>query len=174
MSENKNWESGIMNHESGIMNKFSFILPLALVIGVGVFLFVSINRDNDSKDGQEPARVCLRNVCYEVEIAQTPDERARGLMFRDSLDESKGMLFVFDKEAKHSFWMKNTIIALDIIWIDEGGKIVYISQNTPPCERDFCPSYAPDAPAKYVLEVAAGQTQKIGAAVGDGVALINY
>ncbi len=142
------------------------VLVFAAVIFIAGFLFFN-NQKNAPEN--ETVRVCVKDNCYEVEIADDPMERARGLMFRQNLDEDKGMLFVFENSGKHSFWMKNTLIALDIIWIDERGKILHISQNTPPCESDFCPSYAPEEPSKYVLEVAAGQTRKIGAAMGDKV-----
>ncbi len=138
------------------------------MILVAGFLVFS-NQKNAPKNGL--GRVCVKDSCYDVEIAKTPQEQARGLMFRESLADGKGMLFVFESEIRHSFWMKNTLISLDIIWIDSDGKIVYISQNTPPCVADPCPSYAPDAPAKYVLEVAAGQIQKTGAQAGDIAAM---
>ena len=88
-------------------------------------------------------------------------------MFRESLDENEGMLFVFDREEKHSFWMKNTLIFLDIVWMNSAGEIVEISENTPPCVADSCPSYVPEEPAKYVLEISAGQTQKTSVRIGN-------
>ncbi len=149
------------------MNKFNFILLLVFVVGVGAFLFSGANRNNGSKDEKELARVCVRDVCYEVEIAADPIRRERGLMFRQELGEREGMLFVFEREEKHPFWMKNTPIYLDILWMNPAGEIVGISENTPPCVAESCPSYAPDGLAKYVLEIAGGQTRKIGARLGD-------
>lgn len=149
------------------MNKFSFILPLALAIGIGAFLFSGVNRDNGSKDGKESARVCVRDVCCEVEIAADPITRERGLMFRQELGEREGMLFVFEREEKHSFWMKNTPIYLDILWMNAAGEIVGISENTPPCAANPCSSYVSEGLAKYVLEISGGQARKIGARLGD-------
>ena len=94
-------------------------------------------------------------------------------MFRQSLGENEGMLFIFENEAKHSFWMKNTKIALDIVWIGTDGKIVFIAKNVSPCAGDPCPSYAPPSSAKYVLEVAAGQMEKSNARVGDMASVVD-
>ncbi|MEK7540985.1 MAG: DUF192 domain-containing protein [Patescibacteria group bacterium] len=97
-----------------------------------------------------------------MEIAKTPLETSKGLMFRKNLEQDKGMLFVFKKEAKYSFWMKNTLIPLDIIWINKDKKVVFISENAQPCKWYSCYSIKPTAEAKYVLEVNSGVVQKIG------------
>ncbi len=147
------------------MNKkiFAILVFAAAISGAGILFFN--DQRNAPKNGA--AQVCVKNNCYNVEVADDSIERARGLMFRKSLAENEGMLFVFGEEAKHSFWMKNTLIHLDILWMNSAGEIVGISENTPPCEADPCPSYVPEGPAKYALEIAAGQAQKIGARIGD-------
>ncbi|HLC60033.1 MAG TPA: DUF192 domain-containing protein [Candidatus Nanoarchaeia archaeon] len=87
-----------------------------------------------------------------VEIADDNNERMIGLMFRENLDENSGMLFVFDDEVNQTFWMKNTMISLDMIFISKDMKIVDIKYATP-CEEDPCRLYKSSKPAKYVLEV---------------------
>jgi uncharacterized membrane protein (UPF0127 family) len=77
-------------------------------------------------------------------------------MYRDQLREGTGMLFFFPATGDYPFWMKNTLIPLDLIWIDESHKVVHVAGNVPPCKADPCPSYPPNAPARYVLELAAG------------------
>lgn len=109
----------------------------------------------------EYSKVCFGNNCFEVETARTQEERARGLMFRENLSENRGMLFVFEEEGIHPFWMKNTLIPLDIIWIDSNKKIVYISRDTQPCKTEFCQSYNPNKAAKYVLEINGGLADKL-------------
>jgi len=94
-----------------------------------------------------------------AELAVTPVERARGLMFREKLEADQGMLFVFEEEDLYSFWMKNTLIPLDIIWLDSHQQIVHIEKNVPPCPREPCPSYTPRQPALYVLELKAGEAE---------------
>lgn len=111
-------------------------------------------------------QVCFQNHCFEVEIADTPDARARGLMFRDSLASHAGMLFVFSKPSQYSFWMKNTGIPLDIIWLDQAGSVIYIYPDAQPCQQDPCPAISPPQKAQYVLELNAGTSQKIGLEVG--------
>ncbi|HOI97814.1 MAG TPA: DUF192 domain-containing protein [Candidatus Pacearchaeota archaeon] len=146
--------------------KVLIILVFAAVIFIAGII-VSFPRKNGSAVEINAPRACLNGFCYEIEIAKTPADRARGLMFRESLGENEGMLFVFDREEKHSFWMKNTLMSLDIVWMDAVGEIVGISENTAPCAVDPCPSYVPGGMAKYVLEIVAGQVQKIGARIGD-------
>lgn len=112
--------------------------------------------------------VCFQNVCVKAEIADTDESRQRGLMFRESLAGDKGMLFIFQREAIYSFWMKNMRIPLDMIWIGSDKKVVDIKQDVPPC-RDTCESLIPLSPAMYVLEVQAGFTQKYNIKTGDPV-----
>ena len=81
-------------------------------------------------------------IKIKVEIADTPEKRAEGLMFRDHLNENSGMFFVFDEESSHSFWMKNTLIPLDIIWINADKKVVYIKHKAQPCNEE-CESFYP-------------------------------
>ncbi len=95
----------------------------------------------------------------EAELAYTDETRMRGLMFRESLPDDAGMLFIFPYMDQHSFWMKNTLIPLDIIWLNDRKEIVYIA-TAQPCTEDPCASYVPMQKAKYVLEVNEGFTKK--------------
>jgi uncharacterized protein len=103
---------------------------------------------------------------FMVELALTPEEQARGLMFRRSVPEGQGMLFDFKREQELSFWMKNTLVSLDIIFIRADGRILRIAENTEPLSERMIPSFGP---ARAVLEVAAGTTRKLGIAAGDRV-----
>jgi hypothetical protein len=109
--------------------------------------------------------------CFSVELAKTDAEREKGLMNRTELDKNKGMLFIFDKEGIYPFWMKNTLIPLDMIWIDGSGKVVFIAQNVQPCKTLICPVTVPSASAKYVLEINAGISKEFGIKTGDEVKL---
>ena len=102
-----------------------------------------------------------------VELATDPATRAQGLMYRDRLREGTGMLFFFPETAVEPFWMKNTLIPLDIIWIDEQRRVVHVKHDVPPCKTDPCPSHDPGVPARYVLEVAAGVARREGLREGD-------
>jgi len=99
---------------------------------------------------------------YRVEIADDDAERARGLMFRDSMPADHGMLFIHDQEEPQSYWMKNTRIALDILYFDSGRRLVSQQRDVPPCALgDGCPPYPSDAPARYVLELNAGEAARL-------------
>ena len=113
-----------------------------------------------------PRVVMPSGAVYSVEIARTPEEQAQGLMYRESLPPRAGMIFLFSDGGSHNFWMKNTMIPLDIIWIDAAGKVIFVSANTPPCKSDPCPNYGPQTPAPTVLEIAGGMAAKEGVAVG--------
>lgn len=91
-----------------------------------------------------------------AELAATEAQRARGLMGRPRISPDQGMLFVFETEGIHSFWMKNTLVALDMIWLDRDHRIVHIAADVKPCPRDPCPSTTPARPGLYVLELKAG------------------
>jgi uncharacterized membrane protein (UPF0127 family) len=118
---------------------------------------------------QKHATACFSGKCFSLEVARTPEERQYGLMNRENLDPDKGMIFVFDKEGVYPFWMKNTKIPLDIIWINRDKVIVYISRNTPPCKTDPCPNYDPEKNALYVIELNGGTAEEMGLIAGDRV-----
>ncbi len=102
-----------------------------------------------------------------AELAVTDEERARGLMFRKKIPEDYGMLFIFEREEKHGFWMKNTLIYLDIIWLDGNKRIVHVEENVPPCEKEPCEVYYPSKPARYVLELKGGKGKRENLKLGD-------
>ncbi|NDY95530.1 DUF192 domain-containing protein [Wenzhouxiangella limi] len=104
---------------------------------------------------------------FEVEIAADDQSRAMGLMFRDELAEDRGMFFLFRREAPRSFWMMNTRIPLDIIYLDRELRVVSIVANARPCRRSPCPSYPSRGPAQFVLELNAGQAAAMGLEPGD-------
>ena len=105
-----------------------------------------------------------------VEIADDNDERSKGLMFREKLDESSGMFFIFENEENRTFWMKNTLIPLDIIFIDENFEIVDVKYALP-CKADSCALYKSAKPSKYVLEVNANFSAGNGINIGDKIIL---
>lgn len=101
---------------------------------------------------------------FTVEIADDPVERARGLMYRESMPQDAGMLFIFAREGERAFWMQNTILPLDIIYADDDGIVVSIAKDTTPFSTATIPS---DGPAQYVFEVNAGVADAIGLKPGD-------
>lgn len=101
---------------------------------------------------------------FTVEVVDTPEDRARGLMFRDSLAPDAGMLFDFHESRPVSFWMQNTLIPLDMLFIKSDGHIANIHVNARPLDPTTIPS---DGPVEYVLEIAGGRSTELGIAAGD-------
>ncbi|HEX7369196.1 MAG TPA: DUF192 domain-containing protein [Rhodanobacteraceae bacterium] len=111
--------------------------------------------------------VTLRGHRFSVEIASTPAEEAHGLMDRTSMPADHGMLFVFSDSAPRTFWMKNTLIPLDMLFFNAAHKLVAIQADAQPCKADPCKLYPSNAPARYVLELNAGAAAKLGLRKGD-------
>ncbi|MDQ3510920.1 MAG: DUF192 domain-containing protein [Pseudomonadota bacterium] len=105
---------------------------------------------------------------FAVEVADDDAERSRGLMFRDVLEPGQGMLFLHEREGSLAYWMKNTRIPLDILYFDRALKLVSQQRDVPPCSLgDRCPSYPSDAPAQFVLELNAGEAERLGLKDGE-------
>lgn len=101
-------------------------------------------------------------VAFRVQVADTEPTRATGLMFRTEMPVSEGMIFLFEKQQSLTFWMKNTLIPLDMVFFDQNWKIVSIQKNAEPCKADPCGLYPSSGPAKYVLEINGGLSDKLG------------
>lgn len=100
-------------------------------------------------------------VSVDVEVADTPALRQKGLMFREAMSERRGMLFVFSEAAPHRFWMKNVRVPLDMIWLDSSRQIVYIAENLPLCIVDPCAEFGPEGQAAlFVIETVGGFAKK--------------
>jgi uncharacterized protein len=107
----------------------------------------------------------LKGKAFTMEVADNDAKTQRGLMYRDSMAEDRGMLFVMPKVDTWSFWMHNTRIGLDIIFVDRAGKVVLIDTRAPNDDT----GHGPSTPVQYVIELNAGMAQKIGLRVGDSV-----
>jgi uncharacterized protein len=105
-----------------------------------------------------------------LEVAQTSTQQAIGLMFRESLERERGMLFPFESARIARFWMKNVSIPLDMIFL-QGDRVVDIAINVPPCKTESCPVYGPDLLVDRVLELPGGRSQELGLKPGDKIAI---
>ena len=119
--------------------------------------------------GSDEGRVRLKvgGEAFDVELATTPEQRRRGLMFREQLGEREGMLFVFEEERTVSFWMRDTPLPLSIAFIDARGVIVHVADMVPYSEAPVPSRY----PVRYALEVNRGALERAGVEVGDLVEL---
>jgi uncharacterized membrane protein (UPF0127 family) len=114
-----------------------------------------------------PVTVVLHGQRFSVELATDNAQRQRGLMMRQSLPADHGMLFVFPRTEPQAFWMKNTLIPLDMLYFDATRQLVSMQLNVPPCRADPCPVYPSEGPARYVLELSGGTARRIGVQPGD-------
>jgi uncharacterized membrane protein (UPF0127 family) len=145
--------------------KLLWIYGTALSLTLAATLALTGCGGNDGLNALNSREVQLPDGKVVVaETAVRPEELAKGLMYRDSLAPNRGMLFFHTAESFYPYWMKNCKISLDMIWMDEGRRIVEIAANVPPCPPDTenCPSYGGHEKAMYVLELGGGQAAKHG------------
>lgn len=150
-----------------------------------LFLLLSVIALYDySRDSQTPRTILMNttsltvqtqkgDVTFFVELATTEEQWKKGLMGRTSLAPDAGMLFVFPTDLPVVFWMKNTTIPLDLIYINGNGSVSQIWENTQPCKTESCDLYPANPPARYVLEVNARVAAERGIAIGDMVSAAN-
>jgi uncharacterized membrane protein (UPF0127 family) len=150
---------------SGLFQPFRLRRVFAVAVAVGGLIL--LNGHGVAATFEQAEIVTKSGVkVFQVEIANTDQERERGLMYRKSVPEGTGMLFDFGQERQVVMWMKNTYVSLDMIFIRANGTIARIAENTTPLSEARIYS---GAPVKGVLEVAAGTARKYGIAVGDKV-----
>jgi len=141
-----------------------FVIFCLVIFGLGIFL----GGNWRNKERKEINIIRGEDVIarYKVEIADNPVKRARGLMFRDHLASDQGMLFIFPDQKKHSFWMKNTPISLDIVFVNSNWEIIGIIENTTP---ESSKPLTIDKPSKYILEIKADSVKNNKIKLGDKI-----
>lgn len=135
---------------------------LSGALAAGLILTAGVARA-DCRDDRVTLRGDWGQARFGVEVADDPAERARGLMHRESLPASRGMLFVYDRPQRMSFWMRNTLIPLDIIFLDSSGRVIRVHENARPRDETPIPS---GGIARYVLEINGGFARRLGIDVG--------
>lgn len=153
---------------------FYFTMRLRLVLAAALsMLLAGCGSDTVKMEDFDTRLVTLPGgQRIRAEIAMKPVDMARGLMFRDSLAPDRGMLFIHEKPGQYSYWMYQTRIPLDILWMGADRRIVEMSLDTPPCGSKSareCPHYGGTEPSRYVLELAGGTARKFGLRVGDRI-----
>ncbi|MCK6600895.1 MAG: DUF192 domain-containing protein [Bacteroidetes bacterium] len=167
------------------MKKFSVKLTAVLLIlilagAASVFLYIgtrphhpeAVSGTPDIPFTREGKLWILKNgdsLLVDIEIADDNAQRMQGLMYRRTMGEFQGMLFIFDEDQVQTFWMKNTYLTLDMIFINSDFRIVSIQKYTQPLSESTYPS---EGPAKYVLEVSGGFSDRHGLQPGDQVGFI--
>ena len=139
-----------------MIKKFTVLLILTL-------LLVSCTNNIELYDD---ALICFEDYCFQVDIPLSDELKMQGLMHVENLELNKGMLFIFQEQGIYPFWMKNTLIPLDIIWLDENLSVVHI-EKAMPCLKDPCKIYNPGVKSTYVLELNQNTSDLINLKVGD-------
>lgn len=116
------------------------------------------------------AQVQLGDALINLEVTRSPQEQALGLMYRPSLEDDRGMLFEFSPARPVSFWMKNVVISLDMLFV-HNGKLLAIAAEVPPCTSIPCPTYGPEAAVDQVIELRGGRAAELGLKPGDPVVI---
>lgn len=140
------------------------LIPLAISLGEGMVPYRNSWAERPSLERNELANISTpKGSIIFAEIADTPDKRAKGLMYRTSMARDHGMLFQFPELGYWTFWMKNTKIPLDILWLDKNGIIIHIESQVPICTRtdDHCPRYYSTKQSWQVLELKAGMAEEL-------------
>ena len=130
------------------VSNISFVLLLVILAG-NVFALEKFPR----------VEMPIKGKLYNIEIADTPARKAQGLMYRQSLKRNAGMLFYYQKAIGLKIWMKNTLIPLTVLWLNDRAEVIHVERLLP-CRKDPCPVYGPEKPARYVLELHHDEWQR--------------
>lgn len=133
-------------------------------------LEASLHQPSSGQSLPISAQAQVSGQVIDLEVAQTPQQQAMGLMYRTVLADNQGMLFPFDPPQPVSFWMKNVAISLDMIFL-KNGRVVEIAANVPPCKTATCPVYGPKSHIDQVIELRGGRAVELGLQVGDPVSI---
>ena len=160
--------SGKMKNKKIILVGLFITLLIIILIILIIFLF----KQQTAVQTAKIEKVCFKQACFNVNVSETQEEREKGLMDVEYLDKNSGMLFIFHETGKYNFWMKNTLIPLDIIWINFNKTVVEIKENFQPCIENIekkCEIYYSKENALYVLEVNSNIISENSIKIGDEV-----
>lgn len=161
------------------MNWKQYAIVGLMLLAIGAWVFSQLPKSNPTTEVKEPPFLKEGTLSFvngntgkqikeiDIELADDSEQRAQGLMYRKSMGDNQGMLFIMERNEQQGFWMKNTYISLDIIYVAADSTIVDIYKNAKPLTTTSMPSRGP---AKFVVEVNGGWTTKHGVAKGDKIA----
>lgn len=177
-----------MNKKRKQLEKFSglvtkWIIPGVFIIIASIYLYKPVDislleqyvgYDNDGSITAVFNKGTENEVLLNLEVAKTPLEKSKGLMYRDELDSFSGMYFPYLEGREVSFWMKNMNFPLDLIYLDKDGTVLKIHKNVSPCKEENCARYLSNEPVYGVIEVNAKFTEKYNIKVGSIVEIKGY
>jgi uncharacterized membrane protein (UPF0127 family) len=147
-------------------------LAILFVASVGNSGTVSGTAGTVSGTVVDGGTVLAKGTRFLAEVARTPNEHARGLMYRQYLKSNLCMFFVYEEDSYRPIWMKNCLISLDVAWVSADGTVVEVAERVPPCSPlrgDDCPSFGGNELSRHFVEFSAGTIKKIGLKVGDKI-----
>lgn len=148
--------------------RFTLILGTAALLAFFVFIFAAKGpAAGPNNRSEEDLAVSVGALTFRVEVAQTDEERIRGLSERDFMVADRGMLFIFDQSDYHGIWMRGMRFPIDILWLDDNGVVVDLREKVLP--ETYPEVFRPRRPARYVLEINAGLSHSYGVNVGSSV-----
>lgn len=161
------------------LKKINPITFIAIISILSTITFLSLNFFSNSKPELKNNLNLYKTTVVKIDnkhhfqtyLADTTEKQQLGLMYQKNLPQNSAMLFTFSKSTYQQFWMKNTLIPLDIIFINNN-KIVDIKHNAKPCHQDPCPTYNSDNPANQVLEINAGLSKQLNIDIGQNIIVI--
>lgn len=153
-----------MNAESGCACYAKGMVKVILVLFFSLLVFSGCSKNHPIN---EDLVGCFDDACFTFEVASTQEERMRGLMFREYMDVGRGMFFIFEDVGMYPFWMKNTRIPLDMIWLSSENTVVEIVEGALPCIAEVCESYGGSVESQYVIELNAGMVSQKDIRLGD-------
>ncbi|MBI5159047.1 DUF192 domain-containing protein [Candidatus Micrarchaeota archaeon] len=149
------------------MNMQKMLNPRAILVALAILALLLLafsfyHQLQQNKPHSQNISILILPDGFQVkaELALTPEQQAKGLMFRASLREDEGMLFIFPSNYTPSFWMKNTLVPLDIVFLDENMKAIALFENVPPCTTEQCAHYYPNQPSSFALELPSFTARK--------------
>jgi uncharacterized protein len=157
------------------MKKIFYLAPLIIIIALLFILFISY-KTIIKEETNYPKITQMQfenNAVLDIEVADEESEKKQGLMYRKSLDYNKGMIFIYEQENILNFWMKNTLIPLDIIFLDSNKSIISITKNMNPCKEDPCKIYSSKMPARYAIETNSGYVENNNIQTNQKVKFLN-
>lgn len=141
------------------------LFSLIIIIILGINNPSQITTNSNTVEKTSSAQIFVGNKAFNLEVADSNEERIRGLSYRSSLEEGSALLFVFDSEERHGIWMKDMFFSIDIVWLDKDKKIIHIEKNISP--ETFPKVFRPKSDSLYVIELSAGSADKSNIKIGD-------
>lgn len=152
-----------MKFGEGNNQNSNLVLFVVTLVFLASFIFLGMSKR--APESVSFGQIKLGEAIFNLEIADSLSERARGLSYREELPEENVLLFIFENEERHGIWMKDMYFAIDIVWLDKNKRIIHIEKNISP--KTFPKVFRPTSNSSYVVETNSGIVEKNNIKIGD-------